>query len=253
MTTPRTKRRVPSFAVEVLRFLVVVFLRRGRLLGRGAARRPEGRAGPGCLRRPVARRHRRLRRRVRRRRHPRPLHPRRGRPRLARDGRPVRRQVLAGAVGAVVGVVVGSVHAWPVFLLRNPGLSLPVFGFVVITAGLTGYRLGLERRDGVLTAVAGRTALRAPVRSPATCRASCDVGGDRRPRARRRARGLPARPDARAAVLGELQALADAGDDLRRAKGRRGLDVLESLKRRPGIELEMLESTCPRSPRSTAS
>jgi uncharacterized protein YacL len=38
-------------------------------------------------------------------------------------------------------------------------------------------------------------------------------------------------------VLDELQAMADSEDDLRRAKGRRGLDVLESLRREHGVEL----------------
>jgi uncharacterized protein YacL len=38
-------------------------------------------------------------------------------------------------------------------------------------------------------------------------------------------------------VIDELQAMADSGDDLRRAKGRRGLDVLESLRREHGVEM----------------
>ena len=49
-------------------------------------------------------------------------------------------------------------------------------------------------------------------------------------------------------VLGELQAFADAGDDARRAKGRRGLDVLESLKREPGVTLEVLDADVPAVP-----
>ncbi len=38
-------------------------------------------------------------------------------------------------------------------------------------------------------------------------------------------------------VIDELQGMADSGDDLRRAKGRRGLDVLESLRREHGVEM----------------
>jgi uncharacterized protein YacL len=38
-------------------------------------------------------------------------------------------------------------------------------------------------------------------------------------------------------VVDELQAMADSSDDLRRAKGRRGLDVLESLRREHGVEM----------------
>jgi uncharacterized protein YacL len=49
-------------------------------------------------------------------------------------------------------------------------------------------------------------------------------------------------------VLGELQALADAGDDLRRGRGRRGLEVLEALKREPGVDLQVLEVDVPAVP-----
>jgi uncharacterized protein YacL len=48
-----------------------------------------------------------------------------------------------------------------------------------------------------------------------------------------------------APVLGELQGLADAGDDLRRAKGRRGLEVLETLRREPAVEITVLEDEVP--------
>ena len=46
-------------------------------------------------------------------------------------------------------------------------------------------------------------------------------------------------------VLAELQGLADAGDDLRRAKGRRGLEVLETLRREPGVDVEVLDDEVP--------
>lgn len=38
-------------------------------------------------------------------------------------------------------------------------------------------------------------------------------------------------------VLTELQALADSGDDIKRAKGRRGLDLLEEMKKDSAIEI----------------
>ncbi|MFL6179229.1 MAG: TRAM domain-containing protein, partial [Actinomycetes bacterium] len=46
-------------------------------------------------------------------------------------------------------------------------------------------------------------------------------------------------------VIGELQGFADAGDDLRRSKGRRGLEVLEALKREPGVEVVVLDDMVP--------
>jgi uncharacterized protein YacL len=46
-------------------------------------------------------------------------------------------------------------------------------------------------------------------------------------------------------VLAELQGLADAGDDGRRTRGRRGLEVLDVLRREPGIEVEVLDDEVP--------
>jgi uncharacterized protein YacL len=42
-------------------------------------------------------------------------------------------------------------------------------------------------------------------------------------------------------VLHELQLVADSGDSLKRQRGRRGLDVLERIRKMPGIEVRVLE------------
>jgi uncharacterized protein YacL len=43
-------------------------------------------------------------------------------------------------------------------------------------------------------------------------------------------------------VVREIQRLADAGDSLRRARGRRGFDVLEHLRRSPALHLEIADT-----------
>jgi len=47
-------------------------------------------------------------------------------------------------------------------------------------------------------------------------------------------------------VLQELQYIADSGDDTKRARGRRGLDVLKSLQNNPHVELRIHEEDAPR-------
>ncbi|MGX7012987.1 PIN/TRAM domain-containing protein [Vagococcus silagei] len=42
-------------------------------------------------------------------------------------------------------------------------------------------------------------------------------------------------------VLYELQYIADSGDSMKRVRGRRGLDILNSLQKEPGISVEMYE------------
>ncbi len=46
-------------------------------------------------------------------------------------------------------------------------------------------------------------------------------------------------------VLGELQAIADSSDKLRRSRGRRGLDVLNKLRASPSVDLEMFDRDLP--------
>jgi uncharacterized protein YacL len=48
-----------------------------------------------------------------------------------------------------------------------------------------------------------------------------------------------------APVLGELQGLADSADERRRARGRRGLELLETLRREPAVDLDVLSEDVP--------
>jgi len=47
-------------------------------------------------------------------------------------------------------------------------------------------------------------------------------------------------------VLDELQYIADSSDSLKRARGRRGLDILNKMQRSPGINIEVLEQDFPK-------
>ena len=47
------------------------------------------------------------------------------------------------------------------------------------------------------------------------------------------------------AVLTELQGLADAADDTRRSRGRRGLDVLDALRRESAVDLQVVDDAYP--------
>src|SRR3954463_5219109 len=46
-------------------------------------------------------------------------------------------------------------------------------------------------------------------------------------------------------VLGELQGLADSADERRRERGRRGLELLETLRREPAVDLDVLTDEVP--------
>lgn len=152
-------------------------------------------------------------------------------------------QIVAGVVGAVIGVMVAAGVTWPVFLINRPLLTMPVFAFVVVTVGLLGYRLGTSKRDAVLSLFGHRVGLSGrPVPAIALPRVlDTSVAVDGRIVDVVRAGFVHGHMLVPSPVLGELQGLADAADDHRRAKGRRGLEVLDVLKREPGVDVEVLD------------
>ncbi len=156
-------------------------------------------------------------------------------------------QLIASAIGGIIGVLIGAGIAWPVFLLLEPFLAFPMFGFVVAVMGFLGYRLGANRREDVLRMFASQAGMGPrPIAVSALPRiVDTSVAIDGRILDIARAGFLHGTFLVPSPVLSELQALADAGDDTRRSKGRRGLQVLEVLKREPGIAVEVLEDDVP--------
>jgi uncharacterized protein YacL len=155
--------------------------------------------------------------------------------------------LVAGALGLVAGVLLGAGVAWPVFFLPQAYLAFPLFGFVVVVLGYFGFVVGASKRDGVL-ALFGERAGVAPraVAAVALPRVlDTSVAIDARIVDVVRAGFLHGQLLVPTPVLAELQGLADAGDDLRRSKGRRGLEVLDQLQREPGVDVEVLELDVP--------
>jgi uncharacterized protein YacL len=155
--------------------------------------------------------------------------------------------LVAGALGLVVGVLVGAGVAWPVFFLPQAYLAFPLFGFVVVVLGYFGFVIGASKRDGVLALFGERAGLapRAVAASALPRVLDTSVAIDGRIVDVVRAGFLHGQLLVPTPVLAELQGLADAGDDVRRAKGRRGLEVLESLQREPFVDVEVLELDVP--------
>ena len=155
--------------------------------------------------------------------------------------------LVAGSVGLVGGVLLGAGVAWPVFFLPQAYLAFPLFGFVVVALGYLGFQLGASKRDGVLALFGARAGVapRLPGASALPRVLDTSVAIDGRVLDVVRAGFLHGHVLVPAPVLAELQGLADAADDVRRAKGRRGLEALEALKREPAVDLEVLDVDVP--------
>ena len=150
-------------------------------------------------------------------------------------------QVLGGLVGAVLGVLVAGGLLWPVLLVGAAPVTLPLFVFVCVTVGTLGYRFGMANRAGLLGLLgprAGLTAQRPVSALPQLLDTSVAIDG--RIVDVVRAGFLHGTLLLPQPVIDELQGLADAGDDLRRSKGRRGLEALAALRREGGVDLEVI-------------
>jgi uncharacterized protein YacL len=156
-------------------------------------------------------------------------------------------QVLAGAFGAVAGAIVGAAISWPLLVIGTAAIGLPVFGFIVVTSGALGYRLGMDRGGQVLRVLGPRAGMTPGAHSSASRPRMVDSSAaiDGRILDVVRAGFLGGTFLVPTPVLEELQGLADAGDDLRRGRGRRGLEVLERLRAEPDVELVVLTETLP--------
>lgn len=151
-------------------------------------------------------------------------------------------QVLAAMIGAALGVVIAGGIAWPLLLVGPQVVVLPLFVFVVVTVALLGYRLGLVRRHALLAMFGAQTGLAEASPAPSALAQVLDtsVAVDGRIVDVVTAGFLHGTFLLPQPVIDELQGLADAGDDVRRGRGRRGLEALDALRRQRGVDVEVI-------------
>jgi uncharacterized protein YacL len=155
--------------------------------------------------------------------------------------------LVGGAIGTVLGVLVAAGVSWPLFLIPQPLISFPIFAFLLVALGLVGFQVGKSKREGMLALFGARAGMAPRRAAPSVLPRIVDssVAIDGRVLDVVRAGFLHGTMLICRPVLAELQGLADAGDDVRRTRGRKGLEVLETLRREPGIEFEVIDDEVP--------
>jgi uncharacterized protein YacL len=156
-------------------------------------------------------------------------------------------QLVAGVIGLVVGVLAGAGLGLPLFLIGEPFVSFPLYTMVIVVLGFAGMRVGQSKREGMIALFGERAGLAPrPVAVSVVPRVvDSSVAIDGRVLDVVRAGFLHGTMVVTAPVLAELQGLADAADDLRRSRGRRGLETLEALRREPGVDVEVWDDEVP--------
>ena len=160
-------------------------------------------------------------------------------------------------IGALAGVVAGLVVAALVAVLLAP---VPFYIGTLVSLGLAAALVKAGARVGTVRAPAFAAALRGQVASSPGARLPAGEGApidgppvvvdtsaliDGRIVDVAKAGFLPGRLLIAGFVLEELQRVADSGDPMRRARGRRGLTALEELQRREDVVCEIVDLDFP--------
>lgn len=156
-------------------------------------------------------------------------------------------EAVAGALGALVVTALVALVAWPLLLFEPLQLTAPVFVFLLLVGSLFGFRAGQHRRQAVADLIAAPAGMAPRVAGASAMPRVLDssVAIDGRIVDIVRSGFMHGRMLVPMPVLTELQGLADAADDARRAKGLRGLAVLESLRGEQGVELAVIGDEAP--------
>jgi uncharacterized protein YacL len=148
-------------------------------------------------------------------------------------------EILAGGIGLILGLVLATLLAFPLYHLPPRG-AYPAVAFVYLTLGYVAYKLGRAKSEelfglfGVKPRAAGTLSGEVVVldssvildgRLPAMITKGF-LGGTL----------LVSR-----GVLDELQSVADSSNAGRRARGRKAMDTLIELKRDPSVDLVLVE------------
>jgi uncharacterized protein YacL len=152
----------------------------------------------------------------------------------------LRETPLPDLVTALLGFATGLLLAALVgYFLRNLpfGLNIVVGSALALLFGYWGLTLGLSRRDEVLALLRGETLERS---HPSILDTSVVIDGRIADIAR--TGFLTSRVIAPHFMLVELQTVADSSDSVRRQRGRRGLEILDEMKRMPGLQLEFTDT-----------
>lgn len=155
-------------------------------------------------------------------------------------------EIVTGALGLFSGFVAAGFASWPVMaLVHSPLISYPLVAVLFIVGGYAGLRVATRKRFDVLAmmGLSQSRSFRAPVQTtlhgPRVLDTSVIIDGRIVDVAR--AGFFAGHVICPRFVLAELQAIADSADPTRRARGRRGLEILDTLQGEPLIRLEVAD------------
>lgn len=151
------------------------------------------------------------------------------------------RSLVMGIIGLVVGLIIAALLSLPLSLL--PGVLGQALPFATAVAfGLLGAAVTIMR-DREISSILGLFVARDAVRrKPLAVLLDTSVIIDGRIADISRTGFIPGTMIVPRFVLSELQHIADSANDLRRNRGRRGLEILGTLQKDESVSLEISEA-----------
>lgn len=153
--------------------------------------------------------------------------------------------LLGGTAGLFMGILVGVLSTFPLSLLDGIGdfLTLGVF----CLSGFLGVTIGVRRAPDFIKLLPHSTAIAEDVKdkliSPKVLDTSAIIDG--RIYDVCLSHFLEGQLIVPTFVIEELQHIADSSDNIRRNKGRRGLELLSKMQKHTGIKIDIIEANIP--------
>lgn len=149
--------------------------------------------------------------------------------------------IVFSATGALAGLLIALIPSLALFHFSYLGYVLSVA--LMLLFGFSGARIGAIKRSELSSLFKGGAGLAAPGQQSMILDTSVIIDGRIVDIARAAfVNGALVVPRF---VLTELQAIADSADTLKRSRGRRGLDVLNSLQRLENVTVEITDEDFP--------
>jgi len=148
-------------------------------------------------------------------------------------------EILAGSIGLVLGLIPAVLLSIPLFHLP-PAAAYPTVAFAFVTSGYLGHKIGRAKTEE-LFAVFGVKPRASGARLGEVSVLDSSAILDGRILPLTRMGFLSGTLLVTRSVLDELQTVADSSNPERRARGRRGLDLLIAMKRDPTVDLVLVE------------
>lgn len=153
------------------------------------------------------------------------------------------RALVQGTFTGFVGALLGALVAWALeFFFPSGPIWRALQGMTIFTLGFLGFLVGY-RSDSLWGSV--RAASEPPVPKPEIKLLDTSVIIDGRIGELAKTGFIEGKILIPQFILSELHAIADSSDNLRRRKGRRGLDILGELRRNPDLIVETTDRDYP--------